>query len=402
MRAVSDAAAFHRDDRVWPEGAFAVSLGCGLASLAGSAALVASASSLDRAVGLVAAFGVMACLEAVVWVDALRPWLRGNPVAPRTWLLQLVIVFLVLASFAGGPAMAGAALCGILTGVLLPTASTIHYSRITQDLVEKEDVAASEELSVSRPAGEDAPVRARRTPRVGLVLGEKYVADRDRSLAWAAATGVVALGGVAVNATGRVLVLVVLLGTAALAWVSRRLFGVWAAQRAFESAATEPRHAFVVLLSDPKSRAARPLLGVWSKEPVPRDGRLPLAEMVYRCDTRQNALASTQGAAVVHEAWVETGPGPRSRPRWVVADAGVALPQRHAVLGRRYLASLIGAERPARARPLTIPVPRQATERATGTARVVTEAPGNGPWLRLFAWRLAGLVLAGLVFAWLS
>ncbi|MET0997435.1 MAG: hypothetical protein ABWX73_01860, partial [Marmoricola sp.] len=337
-----------------------------------------------------------------VWVDALRPWLRGNPVAPRTWLLQLVIVFLALAAFAGGPAMAGAALFGILTGVLLPTASAIHYSRLTRNLVVEEDVAASEELTVSRPA-DSPPVRARRTPRVGTVLREKYAADRDRSLAWAAATGAVALGGVALGATGPVLVVVILLGIAALAWVSRRLLGVWSGLRAFESAATEPRPGFVVLVRDPKSRAARPLLGVWSKEPRPVDGRLPLAEAVYRCDARQHALASTQGAVVVHEAWVEAGPASRSRPRWVVADAGVALPQRQAVLGRQYLASIIGTERPARARPLTMPVPRLTTETATGVARVVTETtPGTGPWLRLFAWRLAGLVLVGLVLSWLS
>jgi hypothetical protein len=404
MRSVSDAAAFPRDARTWPRGAFAVSLVCGLASLAGSAALVASASSLGRAAWLMVVFVVLAWLEGLVYVDALRPWLRGNPVAPRTWLMQLAVALLALAAFAGGPATAGAAILGILAGVLLPTASTIQYSRIVRALVDEEDVRLAQELTASRPHAEDPPMLARRAPQVGAVLRERVAKDRARSLAWAAATGVVAVGGVAMGIPAPVLLGVVLLGTAALVWVSRRLLRVWSALRDFESAATEPRAAYVLLLKDPSTRASRPLLGVWSKEPVPVGGRLPPAEVAYRCDAKHDALISTQGAAAVHEAWVETGPGPRSRPRWVVADAGVVLPQRRAVLGARYLTSIVGTERPGRARPLTMPVPHPSTETVTGTAaRVVTEtACGSEELLRLFAWRLAGLVLAGVVFAWLS
>ena len=44
----------------------------------------------------------------------------------------------------------------------------------------------------------------------------------------------------------------------------------------------------------------RPLLGVWSEPPVPRGGRLPSPERVYRCDEERADLLSYQGSAVVH------------------------------------------------------------------------------------------------------
>jgi hypothetical protein len=157
----------------------------------------------------------------------------------------------------------------------------------------------------------------------------------------------------------------------------------------------------VVLLHDPSPRRSRPLLGVWSEEPVPAGGRMPRAEAVYRCDRRRDALLSEQGAVVVHEAWLDTGLRAGARPRWVAADAGIALPRRAATFGRRYLASAIGAQRPARGRPLTMPPPDPTTETETGTvATVISEpTPGTGPWVRLFAWRVACLALAAVVLA---
>ena len=91
-----------------------------------------------------------------------------------------------------------------------------------------------------------------------------------------------------------------------LLWVGRRLFGVWRALRDYEKSETEPRRAYVALLSDPNARVTRPLLGVWSEEPLPK-GRLPRAEAVFRCDEERSALMSATGRVVVHEAWVDTG-----------------------------------------------------------------------------------------------
>jgi hypothetical protein len=178
---------------------------------------------------------------------------------------------------------------------------------------------------------------------------------------------------------------------------------VWLALRDFETAAFVPRRVYVVLVHDPNPRVSRPLLGVWSKEPLPSEGLLPRADAVYRCDVTQAALLSRQGGAVVHQAWLDTGPRARSQPRWVAADAGIALPQRRAVLGRWYLASVIGTERPARARPLGMPAPNPTREAETGTiANVISETkPGTGRWARMFAWRLASLVLVAGVIVWL-
>lgn len=362
--------------------------------------------------GLVIVFALLACLEGLVCVDAVRPWLRGSPVTPRTWLLQIAVCLLVLAAFAGGPAVGGAAVCGLLAGVLLPAASAIRFSRLNRDLVAAEDERLAEELAVSRPAEETRKVRSGRIPQVGPVLREALADARDRSLAWAAATGVVAVGGVAAGAAAPAMLGMVLVGSAALAWVYRGLLRVWFAVRDYEGVATEPHSAFVMLLADPRPRVTRPLLAVWSAEPLPVDGRLPLAESVYRCSATKVALISTPGAAVVHEAWVDTAPSPRSGrfsvPRWVAADAGLALPQRQVVMGPRYFASILGTERPAPARPLTMPAPNPTTETATATpVQAVTEATsGSGRWLRLFAWRVAGLVIVGALVAqwrtWLS
>ena len=400
---VSDVAAVPRYDRAWPPGAFAVSLAGGLGSLVGSAALVASAGSLRHAAELVGVFVVLACIEGAVYADALRPWLQGRPVPVRAWLMQVPVALLAFLGFAGGPAMGAAGLFGFLAGVSVTTASTIRYARVTRGLVYDDETRLPQERTGAASDTPDRPVRAGRVPQVGAVLRETFTEVRDRSLAWAAATVVVAVGGLAADTPNGVLPGVVLLGVATLAWVSRRLIGLWRALRDFERAVTEPRRAHVLLLRDPNPRVTRPLLGVWNEEPTHVEGRLPPAEAVYRCDARRDALLSTQGGLVVHEAWLDTGPGAHARPRWVAADAGIALPHRQATLGRRYLASIVAAERPARPRPLTMPAPHPTMEIAPGTAaRAVTDAtPETGRWIWLFAWRLAGLVLAAAVLTWL-
>jgi hypothetical protein len=178
-------------------------------------------------------------------------------------------------------------------------------------------------------------------------------------------------------------------------WVLRRLWAVWLARRDFTNAATSPRRAFVVLLHDPAPRMLRPLLGIWSEPPVVRRGRMPKPERVYRCDEELDALECHQGGVVVHEAWVDTGPRPTSKPRWVAADAGIALPHRRSLFGRWYLASLIGGERPEAAARLTLRPPHPDTESA------VEAATHHGSFLAALGWRLAGLAALGLLVYWL-
>src|SRR5680860_1147737 len=346
----------------------------------------------------------MACLEAAAYIDAAKPWLQGQPLARHSQVLECALVILMFGMFVGGPDLGGAALCGLLAGVFLPSASTIRYARVSRSLVDEGEARLLLERSATPPGSADRPVRARPFPKVGPVLAETLAEERDRWLAWAAATVTVAVGCRAAEASAADLLLIVLLGVGALVWVSRRLVGVRVALRDFETAAHVPHHAYVVLLHDPSPRVAQPLLGVWSEEPLPSDGRLPQAEAVYRCDAERKALLSMQGGAVVHEAWLETGPRARSLPRWVAADAGIALPHRRVVLGRRYLASVLGNERPARARPLTMPAPNPTTETETGSfVGVISETKsGTGRWARMFAWRLAGLTLVALVLMWTS
>jgi hypothetical protein len=407
MRTVSNAApAFpRRDDRAWPEG---------------SAALVAAADSVERAGALLAAFVGMAILEGTAYVSAVKPWLEGRPFAPHVRMVQIAFVVVVLLTFAGGPDLGGAAACGLLVGVFLPNASTIRYVRVNRALVEEGQPELAQEDPEEFPAGatdrssgqQVAPsvahtepaerrVRARAVPKVGPVLRESIAQDRDRCLAWAAATVTVAVACLAVDAASQAFFGVALLGCASLAWVSRRLFGVWLALREFEGKATAARRAFVVLLNDPNPRVTRPLLAVWSEEPVPTGGGLPRPEAVYRCDASRDALISSPGAVIVHEAWLDTGPRPGSRPDWVAADAGIVLPHRRALFGRSYLGSKLAGERPARARPLTMPAPNPTTENETGTVSsvITTATPGTGRTARLFAWRLVALALAGVVLA---
>lgn len=123
---------------------------------------------------------------------------------------------------------------------------------------------------------------------------------------------------------------------------------------------------------------------------------MPTPERVYRCDEELDALQSYQGDVMVHEAWVDTGPRPASKPRWVAADAGVALPHRRAVFGRWYMGSLIGGERPEPAAPLTLRPPHPSTE------GVAESDNHHGSFLAAVTWRLLGLAALALLVYWLA
>ena len=407
MRTVSDAAAFPRADRTWPTGAFGLAVAGGLGALAGSAALVAAARSVHQAVGLVLVFLVVASGEALAHVATLTPWVERRSVPPRAQVAQVGLLALVLVAFVGGPRVGGDALCGFLAGVFLPSASVIRFARVRRSLEEE----GTPDLPQGGPAAqapglsrEERPVRARATPKVGPVLRETLAADRGSTLAWAGATLTAALGFVAAGSPTPARLAVVLLGLTAVTWAGRRTLGTRVALRDFEEAPAAPMRGHVVLMRDPNPRVNRRLLGVWKEEPVPVRGRLPHADAVYRCHSGRDTLASSPGSVIVHEAWLDAGPRALSRPRWVAADAGIALPRRRALLGRRSLDSLIGAERPARTRPLTMAAPDPTTESETGTVTTVINepTPATGPWLRLFAWRLAVLVILGVTFALLG
>jgi len=411
------------------------------AALAGSATLLVKASSPGQMLGLAVAFLLAAGLEATTYVGGVRPWLKGESIPKQVQVAQFVLVLVAFLALVADPAFGGVMVCGFLAGAFLPNAGAIRYARLNREMASRgewqlaevrtggtrvaKEIAeqgvqertpeggpadASRGGSEDRPEdGHDAPdvlpewVTSRPTPLVGRVLRAELVEERLLWLAWAAATLVAVPACAIAGETDAVVYGVGLVGAAALFWVGQRLLGVWQALNDYEKAETRPRRAYVALLNDPRARVTRPLLGVWNAQPLPK-GPLPRADAVYRCDEERTALISPQGRVIVHEAWVDTGRRAGSKPHWVVADAGLALPHRGAALGRWHLATLIKSERPARAKPLTVRAPREDAEPAVvspGTL-VSEQPPVFGGWAKLFAFRLAALLGVALVFVWMT
>ncbi len=410
-------------------------------ALVGSAVLLVKAESPAQMLGLGVTFLVAAGLETTTFIAGVRPWLKGESIPKHVEVAQIALVLVAFLSLAANPAVGGAMVCGVLAGAFLPNAGAIRYARLNREMamrgewrlaeartggtrvaMEIAEQGTQEGTSQGGPAdasegeledaqgeaqdGHDVPpdwVSSRPAPTLGRVLRAELVEERGRWLAWAAATAAAIPACAIAGEPDAAFYGVGLVGTAALLWVGRRLLGVWQALNDYEKAETEPGRAYVALLNDPKARVTRPLLGVWNAEPLPK-GRLPRADAVYRCDEERTALISPPGRVIVHEAWVDTGRRPGSMPLWVVADAGLALPHRGAAFGRWYLASLIGSERPARARPLTVRTPRADAEPAVvspGTL-VSEQPPVFGGWAKLFAFRLAALLGVALVFVWMT
>jgi hypothetical protein len=256
-------------------------------------------------------------------------------------------------------------LAGLMGGPLVANVWGIRTARANRDLIDEAEATLARAHAT---AGRDAmgvpavDAEVRQDAPVGQVLRDTVALERRRSVAWLVA-GAIALAACGVlDAPIQVTIVEISTGGLALIWVVRRLWAAWLALQDFTKAATSPRRAFVVLLHDPAPRMIRPLLGAWSDAPVLRDGRLPKPERVYRCDEELDALECHQGSVVVHEAWVDTGPRRWAKPRWVAADAGIAVPHRRALFGRSYMSSLISGERPEKPRRLTLQQPRADNE----------------------------------------
>jgi hypothetical protein len=299
----------------------------------------------------------------------------------------LVVTFVVM-GFAGG--VGAAMLAGLIGGLLVANMWAIRTARANRAIVDAAEAAMARTPPPEEPPPVGPPPAASADVELlGPALRQAAALERRRSLAWLLAGVVVLVGGVALDVPDHVLVAVALTSVAAVVWVLRRLVGSWLAVRDFNRG-TAPRRAYVVLLHDPAPKMIRPLLGEWPDAPVPRAGRLPKPRRVYRCDDERDDLGSRQGGVVVHEAWLDTG----QKPRWVAADAGIALPHRRALLGRWYLSSLIGGERPGPPRPLTLRPPHPADRPVIESGRAAGSLP------LAFAWRLAALCVLGLLVYW--
>lgn len=361
-----------RDDRAWPRGSFTASVVMLISAVAAGAALTwwAAADGALHA-GLVAAAFVAAFAYGMsVSRPMMREWIAGRAMPGRYLLLQwagLTVGVLVLVFLDAG--IGWALLAGVIGGLILENARAIRAARANRPLVDEAEATTltrTPRRQDDTPRGSSDPVNV---DAVGTALRDVVAEESRRLVAWLIATAVGVPVVLALRASEAVLLVVIVMGVVSSAWVARRVWAASVALRDFTAADHAPRRAFVVLLNDPAPRVLRPLLGIWSAEPQVTGGRLPDPEEVYRCDEERDALQSFQGDAVVHEAWVDTGRHPNSRPRWVAADAGIALPHRRAFLGRWYLSRLIGGERPDRARPLTRRSPDPVSEGAAEPGR---------------------------------
>lgn len=165
--------------------------------------------------------------------------------------------------------------------------------------------------------------------------------------------------------------------------------GVRIARRDVERGDSAPRRAFVAQIHDPSSGTMRPLLAVWDH--APRSGeRLPRADLVLRTDDELDDLETWPHELCVHEAWVDTGPRRTSKPRWVVADAGIAVPHRRKLLGRWYLRLITRRAQVSGPMPLTVGPPSPGPTTGDPPDR-------DGPRVRSVAWRCVGVALFALV-----
>jgi len=227
------------------------------------------------------------------------------------------------------------------------------------------------------------PEHTPRSASAGSLLHRAARAERRRSLAWLLAGAVTVAGTYAVGVADVAPIFAGVMGACFVIWSLRQVLGVVLAHRDLAKAATPPRRAHVVLLNDPNPRAVRPLLAVWPSPP-PVGARLPKPECVWRCDDELDELRTGVGSVVVHEAWLDTGPRSWSKPRWVVADAGIALPHRRSLLARWYVSMSLRRERPDEPQPLTI-------DYAHVVAQGGEELPLDGSLLRSVAGRIAFL-----------
>ena len=398
-----------RDDRAWPRGAIVFSAVVLLACVATGVGVTLAAFDDGVLDGVIVAVAFVAAFATgyAIMATGMRSWVAGRPVDPRAqlWASLAVFVAFLIMTFVHGRAGV-AVLAGLLGGLLLLNIRSIRRARANRAAVDEAEAAqqAARQAEAAREAARDTPRPEVTAPPAQTLVGSTVdqglrhaaAVERKRTLAWLIALLIAVAAAGAFQAPEAVFAVMVVIGLLCLGWVARRFWAAWLAVRDFSRADTPPRRAFIVLLDDPAPRMMRPLLGVWSEPPSPHSGRLPKPERVYRCDEERVELQSHQGDAVVHEAWVDTGPRRFSKPRWVAADGGIVLPHRRALFGRWYLSALIGGERPGRPRPLTLPPPHTAP---TPVTRVHLEAGSlvTATLLRLvlFAVVAVGTLLVG-------
>ncbi len=386
-----------RDDRTWPRWAGAFSVLAVLAAVVAAAWAIATASQ-GRAGLVVVAGGFVVALAGSSWLlhQTFVAMLGGGRQPAWSVLVQVALVLVGFVALSYDPRLGTALLAGLFGAMFAVNLWAMRKARGNRAAVDAQEAAAEQVRAEERQQAvpEPAPHDSRPAVDVGAVLDTAWRAVWQRWLAWLVAGAAVAGAAALLTDSGPAVFMVLFLTGAILLWVGRAAWSVGLARRDFRAARTPPERAWVVLLHDPTPRMIRPLLGVWTEEPVVRASVYPQPDVVFRCDDDLDDLLSHQGEVAVHEAWVDTsGRGIRGA-RWVAADAGVALPHRRAFLGRWFFSSLTRAERPG------APSPLRSARPGPDVPRDASASPASrGPGLESrLLWRVGGLAaLAVLV-----
>lgn len=163
----------------------------------------------------------------------------------------------------------------------------------------------------------------------------------------------------------------------------RRVWGLALAWWDFQHGPDRPRLGYVALIFDPAPKMVRPLLAVWWQDPTNK-ARLPKPDAVYRADdeTDEHLICSPFDVEVL-AAWLDTGPLPTSKPRWVGTENGVAVPHRRAVLGRLYVRMI------TRRGKVHGPAPLHHRPPEPSSPTVPARPPRSHRFAGMLAWRVA-------------
>lgn len=182
-----------------------------------------------------------------------------------------------------------------------------------------------------------------------------------RTTSWVLAGGVVTCAGLVLEVPVTVAGVAGVLGVVLACLGLRSWWHLRVAERRLAAREPEVERVWVALRDNPAPHGVRPLLLVWQERP--RAGGRP--DRVLLADEDLDALLEPGPDVAVHEALLDA----RWRPRFVVADAGVAFPNRRSVLyGPRWAAG-VGLGRARRLREVADARPERAgSGLARGTA----------------------------------
>lgn len=339
-----------RDDRPVPRWARAFAVVAIAAGAAVAFALAADAGPDARPwlVVLTYVAAVAATLGALAL--GMEEWARTGRHPRRTGVATFAVLLLAVAGFVVAVPVGWAAVTGWVAGILGSSLVSIPILRRNRGAVdaywaERRRAATVEAAEAPGARGRRAPGRRGRPAPVGTMLRGEITRARRRLLAVTLAALLVTGGFVAVFRSEPAFWMTAGVAAFYVLWEVRGIASRRLALRAYEAGRSRPRVAWVALLYDPAPRMVRPLLAVWDERPEPGPGRYPKPDRVYRADDEADDLLSFQQSMEVHEAWVPASREPFLPPRWVVADAGAAIPQRRALFGRWYFGMLSRGER---------------------------------------------------------